>query len=98
MAVISPLLVLVGAWRPEGIFRGWRIAAAIVLAITGVAWLFFREYAGYVGGGAWFALLLLPAVGSRKASHLAAHGRYEPARRLTARLQCLHPTAHVRHH
>jgi len=96
IAVISPLLVLARAWRPEGIFRGWRIAAAIVLAITGVAWLFFREYAGYVGGGAWFALLLLPAVGLRKASQLAAHGRYESARRLTALLQFLHPTAQVR--
>jgi len=94
--VISPLLVLARAWRPEGIFRGWRIAAVIVLAITGVAWLFFREYAGYVGGGAWFALLFLPAVGLRKASQLAAHGRYESARRLTALLQFLHPTAQVR--
>jgi hypothetical protein len=96
IAVISPLLVLARAWRPEGIFRGWRIAAATVLTITGVAWLFFREYAGYVGGGAWFALLLLPAVGLRKASQLAAHGRYQSARRLTALLQFLHPTAQVR--
>jgi membrane associated rhomboid family serine protease len=96
IAVISPLLVLARAWRPEGIFRGWRIAAVIVLAITGVAWLFFREYAGYVGGGAWFALLFLPAVGLRKASQLAAHGRYESARRLTALLQFLHPTAQLR--
>jgi len=96
IAVITPLLVLARAWRPEGIFRGWRIAAVIVLAITGVAWLFFREYAGYVGGGAWFALLFLPAVGLRKASQLAAHGRYQSARRLTAMLQFLHPTAQVR--
>jgi membrane associated rhomboid family serine protease len=96
IAVISPLLVLARAWRPGGIFRGWRIAAIIVLGITGVAWLFFREYAGYVGGGAWFALLFLPAVGLRKASQLADQGRYESARRLTAVLQFLHPTAQVR--
>jgi membrane associated rhomboid family serine protease len=96
IAVISPLLALARAWRPGGIFRGWRIAAIIVLAITGVAWLFFREYAGYVGGGAWFALLFLPAVGLRKASQLASQGRYESARRLTALLQFLHPTAQVR--
>jgi membrane associated rhomboid family serine protease len=94
--VISPLLVLARGWRPGGIFRGWRIAAIIVLGITGVAWLFFREYAGYVGGGAWFALLFLPAVGLRKASQLADQGRYESARRLTAVLQFLHPTAQVR--
>src|SRR5205085_9145956 len=96
VAVISPLLVLARAWRPGGIFRGWRIAAIIVLAITGLSWLVFREYAGYVGGGAWFALLLLPAVGLRKASQLAVHGRYQSARRLTALLQFLHPTAQVR--
>ena len=96
IAVISPLLVLARAWRPGGIFRGWRIAAIIVLGITGAAWLFFREYAGYVGGGAWFALLFLPAVGLRKASQLAAQGRYKSARRLTALLQFLHPTAQLR--
>ena len=96
IAIISPLLVLARAWRPGGIFRGWRIAAVFVLAITGAAWLFFREYAGYVGGGAWFALLFLPAVGLRKASQLAAQGRYKSARRLTALLQFLHPTAQLR--
>jgi len=96
IAVISPLLVLARAWRPGGIFRGWRIAAIIVLGITGAAWLFFRENAGYVGGGAWFALLFLPAVGLRKASQLAAQGRYESARRLTALLHFLHPTAQLR--
>ncbi len=96
IAVTTPLLVLARAWRPGGIFRGWRIAAIIVLAITGVAWLFFREYAGYVGGGAWLALLFLPAVGLRKASQLAAQGRYESARRLTALLKFLHPTAQLR--
>ena len=96
IAVISPLLVLARAWRPGGIFRGWRIAAIIVLGITGAAWLFFREYAGYVGGGAWFALLFLPAVSLRRASQLAAQGRYESARRLTALLHFLHPTAQLR--
>jgi membrane associated rhomboid family serine protease len=96
IAVISPLLVLARAWRPGGISRGWRLVAIIVLAITGVAWLLAREYAGYVGGGAWFVLLFLPSVGLRKASQLAAQGRYESARRLTSTLQFLHPTAEVR--
>jgi membrane associated rhomboid family serine protease len=96
IAVISSLLVLARAWRPGGNFRGWRIAAIIVLAITGISWLLFREYAGYVGGGAWFTLLFLPAVGLRKASQLAAQGRYESARRLTTVLQLLHPTAQLR--
>ena len=96
IAVASPLLVLARAWRPGGISGGWRASAIIVLAITGVAWLLAREYAGYVGGGAWFALLFLPAVGLRKASQLAAQGRYQSARRLTGILRFLHPTAEVR--
>lgn len=96
IAVISPLLVLARAWRPGGIFRGWRIVALIVLAITGVAWVFVPAKAGYVGGGAWFVLLFLPAVGLRKASQLAAQGRYESARRLAALLQFLHPTSQLR--
>lgn len=96
IAMISPLLVLARAWRPGGMFRGWRVAAVIVLAITGISWLLAPTMAGYVGGGAWFVLLFLPAVGLRKASHLAEQGRYESALRLTALLQWLHPTAQVR--
>ena len=96
IAVVSPLLVLARGWRPGGIFRGWRIAAVVVLAITGAAWLFFRKQAGYVGGGAWFAVLFLPAVGLRRASELAARGRYQSARRLATLLQYLHPTAQLR--
>jgi membrane associated rhomboid family serine protease len=96
LALVTPLLVLARTWRPGGMFRGWRIAAIIVLAITGVTWLFFRDYAGYVGGGAWFTLLFLPMVGLRRASQLAAEGRYESARKLTRALQILHPTAQLR--
>jgi membrane associated rhomboid family serine protease len=96
VAVISPLLVLARAWRPGGIFRGWRAAAVIVLAITGVAWVIIPKSAGYIGGGAWFALLFLPAVGLRRASELATQGRFESARRLATMLQFLHPTAQLR--
>ena len=96
VAAVSGLLVLARAWKPGGIFRGWRIAALVVLAITGAAWLLAREYAGYIGGGAWFALLFIPAVGLRKASQLAASGHYDSARRLTKALQVFHPTAQVR--
>jgi membrane associated rhomboid family serine protease len=96
IAAVSPLPVLVKAWRPGGVFRGWRVAAIIVLAITGISWSIVPSVAGYVGGGAWFLLLFLPAVGLRKAVQLADAGRYQSAVRLTAFLQCLHPTAQVR--
>jgi membrane associated rhomboid family serine protease len=95
VAVISPLLVLARAWRPGGTYRGWRLAALIVLGITGVSWILFREQAGYIGGGAWLALLFLPAIGLRRASELAAQRRYKSARRLATLLQILHPSAEL---
>ena len=96
LAVVSPLLVLARAWRPGGPYRGWRIAALVVLAITGIAWIFFRAAAGYIGGGAWFALLFLPAIGLRKMTQLAAQGDYKSARKLGVALHILHPSAELR--
>jgi len=96
LAVISPLLVLARAWRPGSIYRGWRIAAFVVLVITGVAWIFFRSAAGYIAGGAWFAFLFLPAIGLRKVTELAGRQHYRSARKLAAVLQILHPSAELR--
>ncbi|HLW35945.1 MAG TPA: hypothetical protein VKS98_09825, partial [Chthoniobacterales bacterium] len=96
VALISPLLVLARAWKPGGVFRGWRVAAIIVLVITGVGWWLRPAMAGYVGGGAWFLLLFVPAVGLRKASQLAAQGRYAAAIRIATALQYLHPSAQSR--
>ncbi len=93
IALVSPLVILARAWRPGGPYRGWRIAALIVLAITGVSWIFLREHAGYIGGGAWFAFLFLPAIALRKVTELAARQRYKPARRLATAVQILHPSA-----
>jgi membrane associated rhomboid family serine protease len=72
------------------------LAAVVVLAITGLAWIFARTVAGYVGGGVWFALLLIPAVGLRKMTELAAQQRFAAARRLAVVLQIFHPSAELR--
>jgi len=96
IAVISPLLVLARAWHSGGTYRGWRVAALIVLAITAVSWVVFRHQAGYIGGGAWFALLFVPAIGLRKVTELTAQHRYRSARKLAAALQILHPSAELR--
>ena len=96
LAVVSPLLVLARAWRPGGAYRGWRVAALIVLVIAGLAWMFARTAAGYIAGGAWFALLFLPAIGIRKMTERAARGDYQSARRIGTALQILHPSAELR--
>jgi membrane associated rhomboid family serine protease len=96
LAVISSLLVLARAWRPSSPYGGWRIAALTVLAITSIAWLLWRGAAGYIGGGAWFVLLFLPAIGSRKMTELTAQRNYRSARKLGAALLILRPSSELR--
>ena len=96
LAIVSPLIVLARAWRPNTPYHGWRIAAVVVLAVTGVDWLLWPHASGYVGGATWFFLLFLPGIGLRKVTQLAAQGHYESAARLGATLQILHPTAELR--
>ena len=96
LAVISSLLILARAWRPSAPYHGWRIAALVVLGMTGLAWLFWRSAAGYIGGSAWFVLLFVPAIGLRKMTELAAQRDYRSARKLGTALQILHPTSELR--
>jgi rhomboid protease GluP len=48
-----------------------------------------------VGGGAWLALLFLPAIGLKKIAELASHERYAAARRWAMVLRILHPGANL---
>ena len=96
LAIVSPLLVLARAWRPSTLYRGWRLAAIFVLAVTAVAWFLWPDVSGYAGGTAWFLLLFLPTIALRKITQLAAQGDYESAGKLGAAIQILHPTAELR--
>jgi membrane associated rhomboid family serine protease len=96
LAVVSSLAVLARAWRPGVTYRGWRIAALAVLAITALAWIFFRARAGYIGGSAWLVLLFLPAVGMRRVAELSARQRYTRAKKLATALKLLHPSSDLR--
>lgn len=96
VACISPLVMLAQTIRRGGLYRAWRLASFAVLLVTGVAWLINPDMAGFVGGGAWLALLLVPAVGVRKISELASQQRYAAARRLSRPLRFLHPSLALR--
>ncbi|MEY2487038.1 MAG: hypothetical protein QOH39_2686 [Verrucomicrobiota bacterium] len=96
VAIVSPLVILARSWRSDAPYRGWRLAAGVVLGVTTAAWVIFRNEAGYIGGGAWLALLFLPAVGLKRMSELFAMQRYKSARRLAAALQWLHPSKDLR--
>jgi membrane associated rhomboid family serine protease len=96
LAIVSPLLVLARAWRPSAPYRGWRLAAIAVLAVTALTWAFWRDASGYIGGAAWFLLLFLPAIMLRKVTELAAQRDYGSAAKLAAAIQILHPSAELR--
>jgi membrane associated rhomboid family serine protease len=96
LAIVSPVLVLARGWRPTSPYYGWRVAALIVLAVTALAWLAWPHFSGYFGGVAWFLLLLLPGIGLRKITQLAAQGDYDRAVRLATALQILHPSTELR--
>lgn len=95
LAVLSPLAVLANGMR-SGASSSWRLTSVIVLAITGFSWIFFRSEAGYIGAGAWFALLFLPAIGLKRVAELSASRQFGRARRLVSALQFLHPSDDLR--
>ena len=91
LACVSPLLLLAQTWRRGGLNRGWRIASVAVLLVTGAAWLWKPDAAGFIGGGAWLTLLIIPLLGLRKAAELVAQQRYASAWPLVRALRFLHP-------
>jgi rhomboid protease GluP len=96
VACLSPLVLLGQTWRHGRLYRAWRLASLAVLLVAGVAWLVTPDTAGFIGGGAWLALLVVPAVGSRKMAELASAQRYTLARRLARALFFLHPASSLR--
>jgi rhomboid protease GluP len=96
IACVSPLVMLGQTLRRGKPFRSWRMASLAVLIVTGGAWLIDANTAGFVGGGAWLALLLVPAVGIRKISELTSRQQHAWARRLAVPLRFLHPTMALR--
>ncbi len=99
VAFVSPLVLLARTARQGARSRGWQLASAAVLIISAISFFLIPEYAGFVGGSAWFVLLFVPAVGSRRSVELAAQERYGSARRLLGFLRLLHPSAamHAEH-
>ncbi len=95
IAFVSPIILLARSRRSATPQRGWRNASLATLFVTGVSWLLFPAVAGYMAAGAWFFLLLLPAVGGRKMADLALRQRYGAARRIADLLKILHPADEV---
>lgn len=76
--------------------RAWRIAALAVLLVTGMSWLIMPDFAGFVGGGAWAVLILIPKIGLHKVAELTARQRYASASFLVYLLRFVHPADRLR--
>ncbi|MFL6595359.1 MAG: rhomboid family intramembrane serine protease [Chthoniobacterales bacterium] len=98
IAVVSPIVVLARTWQRAAVNRGWQLASLAVLIVTGFAWAIAPRSAGFIGGGAWLALLFVPAWALRRVMNLASAQRYAEAARIIAFLGPLHPAGALRHH
>jgi rhomboid protease GluP len=96
VACVSPLVLLAQGWRHGGMDRAWRIAALSVLLVTGIFWILTPDVAGFMGGGAWLVLILIPSFGLRKIAELSARQRYGTAGWLARILRFLHPADRLR--
>jgi membrane associated rhomboid family serine protease len=96
LAILSSFAVLARAWRRGPIYRAWRVVAAVILIITGLAWIFSRAQAGYIGGSVWLILLFLPAVAMRRVAELSARHQYGAAKKLAVAVRMLHPSSDLR--
>lgn len=96
VACVSPLVLLAQTLRSGTLYRAWQLASLAVLLVTGISWMVRPDTAGFVGAGAWMALLVVPAIGLRKISEFASGQRYGRARRLARALVFLHPGSALR--
>ncbi|MBD1866205.1 rhomboid family intramembrane serine protease [Cyanobacteria bacterium FACHB-471] len=84
----SCILLLLRASRLP---RGWVIVSAIILLVLAGAYYVAPSWAGFVSGGLWALLILLPIVGFAQVNRLVSQERYSQARRLAMGLRWLHP-------
>jgi rhomboid protease GluP len=84
----SCILLLLRASRLP---RGWVIVSAIILLVLAGAYYVAPAWAGFVSGGLWALLILLPIVGFARVNRLVSQERYSQARGLAMGLRWLHP-------
>ncbi len=96
IALFSPVILIVRSHRVAQLNRALRNASFAVLIVTGVSWFLFPRQAGFIGGGVWFTLLLVPAFVSHRLADLALRERFTAARWLASFLSIIHPAPAVR--
>jgi rhomboid protease GluP len=91
VSLASALTLLRGLAAPTAYNRGWRIVATLTLAVLLLSLFVRPEMAGFIGGGVWGVLVLLPSLGFRLVNQFVLQQQYGQARRLAVILRWLHP-------
>ncbi|MEQ9667607.1 rhomboid family intramembrane serine protease [Coleofasciculus sp. G2-EDA-02] len=76
--------------------HSWMIVSGLVLATTAILYVITPENAGWIGGGLWGLLILMPILGFRLMNQLAYQERFGAASRLGKLLCWLHPAQNWR--
>ncbi len=71
--------------------RGWFVVYSLILASSGIAWLFLPHLAGWFAFSLWLLFLWLPLVGFLKVNQMLDEQKYTSARQLATYLRWLHP-------
>jgi rhomboid protease GluP len=71
--------------------HGWVLVSSGILAVLAITFLLVPDLAGWISGGLWGLLVLLPLVGFTQVNRLFYQERYHLARRLSLCLRWLHP-------
>jgi rhomboid protease GluP len=71
--------------------QGWVAVSSGILAVLAITFLLVPDRAGWISGGVWGLLVLLPLMGFTQVNRLFYQERYQAARRLSLGLRWLHP-------
>jgi rhomboid protease GluP len=88
LVALSCFLLL---WRSAHLPRGWVLVAIGTLSVLAGTYLWLPAQAGWISGGFWFWLILVPSLGFNQVNRLLAQERYTLARRWAMGLRWLHP-------
>ena len=77
--------------RAAQVARGWVLVAIGILVVLAGTYLWLPTRAGWISGGLWLLLLVVPSLGFAQVSRLTAQERFTAARRLATALRWLHP-------
>lgn len=77
--------------RGDRLPQGWRIISGSILLVLVGVYVTLPQWAGWISGGLWLLLVMLPLMGSLRVNRLFYRERYTAARQLANLLRWLHP-------